>query len=232
MVTLTRSLLITTAVLLPAAGLSVAGTAMGAARTADTTVRACQAKKTGVVRVLTGKKAKCRKGERRISWNTTGPAGPAGPTGPAPAWAGTPFMPVLLNIPDRALGTTGGQWVNVGSASFTPNAAFRYRAQAWFSVSGIIACPGGSLTNMRTMTRASRVAFNGVAVPDGLDANGDFPQSGTLPDLTDFYLPYSGPQTVSLLVRVDDSVMGNSPPPPCTMPMGDAQVQVIGYPVG
>ena len=228
----TRSLLITTAVLLPAAGLSVAGTAMGAARTADTTVRACQAKKTGVVRVLTGKKAKCRKGERRISWNTTGPAGPAGPTGPAPAWAGTPFMPVLLNVADRTMGTTGGQWVSVGSASFTPNAAFRYRAQAWFSRIGIISCPGGSVGNLRTMTRESRIAFNGVAVPDGLDANGNAPQNETLPDLTGFYLSYSGPQTVSLLVRVADSVMGNSPPPACTMPMGDAQVQVIGYPVG
>jgi hypothetical protein len=33
------------------------------------------------------------------------------------------------------------------------------------------------------------------------------------------------------MVKVDDSTIGNNPPPACTMPISDAQLQVIGYPV-
>jgi len=224
-----RSLLVVaTAVALPAMAVATAGTA-SAARANDTTIRACQAKKTGALRVISGKKAKCRKGERRVTWNTTGPAGP---TGPAPAWAGTPFMPVLLNIPARNSGPTGGQWVTIGTATFTASTSFRYRAEVWFSRTGYVVCPGGNFNDMRSLGRETRITFNGVPVADGRNADADSPPSEDLPTFTTFFLPYSGPQTVSVLMRVSESVFGTNPPPPCTMPTGEAQLQVIGYPVG
>ena len=47
-------------------------------------IRACANKKTGVLRLA----KKCRRSERSVSWNQTGPKGPrglAGPAGPAGA---------------------------------------------------------------------------------------------------------------------------------------------------
>jgi hypothetical protein len=44
------------------------------------TIYACQKKKGGTIHLVT-KKAKCKKGETKISWNTTGPAGKNGTNG-------------------------------------------------------------------------------------------------------------------------------------------------------
>jgi hypothetical protein len=49
---------------------------------ATKTVRACVKKRSGEVRIV-GARAKCRRGERRVSWNQKGPAGPVGEQGPA-----------------------------------------------------------------------------------------------------------------------------------------------------
>ena len=59
--------------------------AAGVPETATTGVgarilRACVNKRTGEMRLV--KKGKCRRGERIITWSSTGPQGPAGPTGP------------------------------------------------------------------------------------------------------------------------------------------------------
>lgn len=45
------------------------------------TIRACYAKKTGDLRLLAGKKKRCRKGERKITWAKKGPRGLVGPAG-------------------------------------------------------------------------------------------------------------------------------------------------------
>jgi hypothetical protein len=52
------------------------------------TIYACVKKGTGSAR-FTSKRAKCRKGETRLSWNSLGPAGPAGSRG-APGAQGAP----------------------------------------------------------------------------------------------------------------------------------------------
>jgi hypothetical protein len=48
-------------------------------------IRACQAKKTGALRVLGKPSAKCRRGEKALSWNKQGPSGAAGLPGAAGA---------------------------------------------------------------------------------------------------------------------------------------------------
>src|SRR5690606_36472008 len=46
------------------------------------TIKACYNKKTGAMRYT---KNKCKKGEKKLSWNSTGPQGPIGPAGPTGA---------------------------------------------------------------------------------------------------------------------------------------------------
>lgn len=61
---------------------AVAPAPAGAATPPSSVLRACVTKKSGAMRLLsTG--TKCRKKERLVSWNVTGPAGPAGPAGGA-----------------------------------------------------------------------------------------------------------------------------------------------------
>jgi hypothetical protein len=72
----------TAAQAVPAGGTStLAVTAAGAASSPLKVIRVCVKKRTGAMR-LVKKGAKCRKGERRMTWSSTGPAGPAGPAGP------------------------------------------------------------------------------------------------------------------------------------------------------
>ena len=47
---------------------------------ASSTIKGCAAKQTGILRIITGT-AKCKKTEKAISWNATGPQGPAGAAG-------------------------------------------------------------------------------------------------------------------------------------------------------
>ena len=65
----------------------VVSTALISSATSSPTIKGCTAKNTGILRIITGS-AKCKKNEKAISWNATGPQGPAGPagaTGPAGA---------------------------------------------------------------------------------------------------------------------------------------------------
>jgi hypothetical protein len=56
-----------------------------AAQVADAgTIHACVKPKNGVTRIV-GAKAKCHRGEHKLSWNATGPKGPAGANGAAGA---------------------------------------------------------------------------------------------------------------------------------------------------
>jgi hypothetical protein len=52
------------------------------------TIYACVSKKSGAMRIVSAK-TKCRHGEHKLSWSSTGPAGPAGAPG-APGAAGAP----------------------------------------------------------------------------------------------------------------------------------------------
>ena len=71
---------------------AMGGFAVAANQSAKSTqIKACYSKKTGELRVLKAKK-RCRRSERRLSWNkrgrsgtpgVAGPPGPAGPAGPA-----------------------------------------------------------------------------------------------------------------------------------------------------
>ena len=64
------------AVLLLSGGAAAA--AAVAPHAAATTIRGCANTKTGALRVLLKASAKCPKGTKSLSWNTTGPRGPAG----------------------------------------------------------------------------------------------------------------------------------------------------------
>ena len=69
-----------------------------------TTIYACANKKSGAMRIVSAK-AKCRRGERKLSWSSAGPAGPAGAPG-APGAAGAPGA--------------NGVGVDYSSSSFAP----------------------------------------------------------------------------------------------------------------
>ena len=53
------------------------GWAIAASRTSSATLRACASKSTGILRLAT----RCKRSERRVSWNTVGPRGPRGRQG-------------------------------------------------------------------------------------------------------------------------------------------------------
>ena len=97
---------------------------------ADTTIQACVATSNGDVRIPAAGQA-CKKGEARMSWNTTGPAGPqgpqgvAGPQGPAGASGGAAPSPDAIQGSFTATGARqgaitgdgpGGSIVLVGSS--------------------------------------------------------------------------------------------------------------------
>lgn len=69
---------VTAAFVASASLLIVALAAVPAANAA--TIYACQKKKGGAIHIVT-KKAKCKKGETKLSWNTSGPAGKNGANG-------------------------------------------------------------------------------------------------------------------------------------------------------
>ncbi|MGP0101927.1 MAG: hypothetical protein ACLPUT_09975 [Solirubrobacteraceae bacterium] len=71
-----------------AAAIVLLALAAAPAAGAATTIYACVSKKSGAMRIVSAK-AKCRHGERKLSWSSTGPAGPAGAPG-APGAAGVP----------------------------------------------------------------------------------------------------------------------------------------------
>lgn len=53
-----------------------------AAQQSASTIRACVNKRSGAIRLAT----RCRRGERKLSWNTIGPSGARGPSGPSNAF--------------------------------------------------------------------------------------------------------------------------------------------------
>jgi Phage Tail Collar Domain len=63
-------------------GGAAAASTIASSRT-STTIHGCENIRTGALRVLLKSGAKCPRGTRSLSWNTTGPQGPAGPRGPA-----------------------------------------------------------------------------------------------------------------------------------------------------
>ncbi|HWJ49744.1 MAG TPA: collagen-like protein [Solirubrobacteraceae bacterium] len=69
---------------LPAAASVLGALALACLSTAPvasaSTLYACVKSKSGATRIVT-RKAKCRHGERKLSWNTAGPTGPAGASG-------------------------------------------------------------------------------------------------------------------------------------------------------
>lgn len=64
---------------------------------AATTYKACANKKTGQMRLL-AKGKKCKKGEKKLTWNTTGPQGAAGPQG-TQGPQGAQGVPGLIGLP-------------------------------------------------------------------------------------------------------------------------------------
>jgi hypothetical protein len=71
----------------PALALSVTGalaitSLSGVSPAAAATIHACVKKRSGATRIVKGR-ARCRKGEQKLSWGTTGPAGPPGTGGGA-----------------------------------------------------------------------------------------------------------------------------------------------------
>jgi hypothetical protein len=69
---------ITGAVLLLSTGASAAAAVAASPSAKDTTIHGCENTKTGALSVLLTAGAKCPKGTKALSWNTTGPRGPAG----------------------------------------------------------------------------------------------------------------------------------------------------------
>jgi hypothetical protein len=69
------------------AGLLALALALVASTAEAASIYACVNRHTGTARFV-GSKTKCRRSERRVTWNTTGPVGPAGKSGAAGA-AGT-----------------------------------------------------------------------------------------------------------------------------------------------
>ena len=67
-------------VVLTAAGALLLGALAAAPQAEAQTIHACVKKKGGAVRIV-GAKTKCKKGETKLSWNTTGPAGITGLAG-------------------------------------------------------------------------------------------------------------------------------------------------------
>jgi hypothetical protein len=93
------------------------------------TIKACAAKKTGDLRMITGK-AKCKKSEKLVSWGIKGPTGSRGIAG-ARGPAGAPAIPNVTVVDDTEDGWTsisvGAQpWETVSLMQSEPLAAGNY----------------------------------------------------------------------------------------------------------
>ena len=90
-------------------GLSLSGTALVNAATPSTTITACSNTKSGAVRVVSAK-TKCSSKEKRLTWNTQGPAGQDGAPG-LDGKDGAPGLPGKDGVPGPAgpPGPAGGE---------------------------------------------------------------------------------------------------------------------------
>jgi hypothetical protein len=66
----------------PVAALAANDAAQSAGRATTNRLRACVRRRTGIMRMLSGPRQRCRRGERLVTWNVQGPAGAPGPAGP------------------------------------------------------------------------------------------------------------------------------------------------------
>ncbi|MGO9760131.1 MAG: hypothetical protein ACLP1Q_02575 [Solirubrobacteraceae bacterium] len=95
----------TGAVVLLALAMAPAASAAAAPAPSASTIYTCVSKKSGAMRIVTAN-AKCKRGEHKLSWGSTGPAGPTGAAG-APGAPGAPGA--------------SGVGVDYSSFSFGPN---------------------------------------------------------------------------------------------------------------
>jgi hypothetical protein len=93
-----------------AAALSILVVLVAAQAAQASTIHACVKPKSGATRIV-GVKAKCRHGEQKLSWNTTGPQGPRG-SGGGPGAPGAP----------GAEGKSGATALFVATTSFAKQA--------------------------------------------------------------------------------------------------------------
>ena len=94
-------------------GGAAAAASVAAPSVKGTTIHACENTKTGVLSVLRKAGAKCSKGTKPLSWNTTGPRGPAGARGPA----GTTGL--FGKNTNKAATGSGGQTCSLGEVIIT-----------------------------------------------------------------------------------------------------------------
>lgn len=105
---------------------AVAGVGVAAIPGSDGKITSCFNKKSGALRVVDAKK-KCRKGEKRVAWNQTGPQGIQGTQGPQ-GDQGTPGSDAQFNGAAAAGDLTGTypapevKGNAIGSAEVAPNA--------------------------------------------------------------------------------------------------------------
>jgi hypothetical protein len=147
------------ALLVPAGGLSLA-----AALSGGPVVRACANKRTGVLRIA----ARCRRNERRISWNQFGPQGPKGSAG-AKGTAGARGTTGAIGQAGAA-GPPGPPGPGARSFSVTMPAESGEATLATDSVSGMVVkglCASTSASAMlSTASGASNLQASGTLAND------------------------------------------------------------------
>lgn len=103
-------------------------------------VRACVNRSTGAIRII--RRGKCRSGEKRIRWSTSGPVGPAGPVGPQGPTGPRGYTPIVRDatgavVPDvlfvyssaiaRLIGTGVYYYWYSGQVEYEPIESAYYR---------------------------------------------------------------------------------------------------------
>jgi hypothetical protein len=130
---------------------------MPAAEADAAKLTACVKKKTGAMKLVTGKKAKkkCPKGWRKVTWNTRGPRGPQGPAGPqlmlkdATGAIVGKFLGVYpsggtIYIVER----DGGQYVYFGSGTLYPTGSPSYTTADCSDTARLTSSSGVAYTEM------------------------------------------------------------------------------------
>ncbi len=107
------------------AAVALGGVASPVSPATAKTIKVCVKKKTGEMRMAT----KCKKGWKKVSWNSVGPIGPAGPSGPqlkVVDKSGTVLgdfwgMNYSALMPYIMVGFQGGTYMYLGDGRLIPN---------------------------------------------------------------------------------------------------------------
>jgi len=145
-----------------AAALAVgSGVAVNGPASAAKTYKACVKKSTGEVRLMLGKKKKCKKGWKKTTWSKSAPKGSQGPAGPVGAGNS---LGTLVDGNGQVVGAAMGS-INVGSMVFSvliDGGVYHYYSNGWLLSTSSVYFDNATCTGTAFVTVSETDIFNAL----------------------------------------------------------------------